>query len=194
MLQDLDTTLQQLLDDNAAPAELDAAAKSFETPDKNFGQNLPQNTLNLFLFNVAENRELRDPRPIEEKRGTVIVRRPAPLRVNATYMVTAWSTGTGATKIAEEHQLLAQAIAWLSRFPVIPEIYHQGSIAGQLYPPLLGVAQLDPTKDAGDFWVALGIVPRPVIALTATIAMEIGAGTELPAATSVISEYERMGA
>jgi hypothetical protein len=194
MFQDLDLTLLQLLNDVAAPAELQAAAKSFETPDKNFGQNLLMNTLNLFLFNVAENRELRDPRPIEERLGTIVTRRPAPIRMNGTYMVTAWSMSVGANKIAEEHQLLAQAIAWLARFSTIPAQYHQGGIAGQRYPPLLGVAQLDPTKDAGEFWVALGIVPRPVIALTSTVTMEIGELTETPAATTITTQYERLDA
>jgi len=193
MLHDLDLTLLALLNDAVQP-QLRAAAKTFETPDKNFGQNLPQNTINLFLFNVAENRFLRDPRPIEERLGTVVTRRPAPMRVDATYMVTAWSIGVGAARVSEEHTLLAQTIAWLSRFPTIPPGYHQGLVANQRYAPLLGVAQLDPTKDAGEFWLALGITPRPVIAVTSTIAMEIGDAAEIPAATTVTTQYERMGA
>ena len=39
-----------------------------------------------------------------------------------------------------------------------------------------------------------GIVPRPVIALTATVSMEIGTPAEGPAVTTVIAEYVRVGA
>ena len=35
------------------------------------------------------------------------------------------------------------------------------------------VAQMDPNKNAGDFWFALGIPPRPAFYLVATIAMDL---------------------
>src|SRR6266566_4862553 len=178
MFQDLDTTLTQILND-AAPAELPelrSADVSFETPDKNFTP--PQATVNLFLYDVKENRDLRDPTPILEKVGNTFIRRPPPARVDCSYIVTAWSSGAGAAKVAGEHRLLAEALKWLSRFPTIPSIYLQGDLANQLYPPPTLVAQMDPNKNAGDFWIALGIPPRPAFYLTVTIAMLLGVEAE----------------
>jgi hypothetical protein len=171
MLQDLDTTLRTMLDDAAAPTELRNADVSFETPDKNFTPG--QATINLFLYEVRENRELRDPEPIRRQVGPNIMRRPPPLRVDCTYMVTTWSSLSGAAKIAEEHQLLAQALVWLTRFPTIPAGFLQGGLVAQRFPPPTLVAQMDNNKSAGEFWTALGTSPRPAFSLLVTIALDL---------------------
>jgi hypothetical protein len=173
VFQDLDKTIEKILDDNDAPAALKAAQVSFITPDKNLP--LTGATVDLFLYEVKENRELRDPTPIVEKVGASFVRREPPLRVDCSYIVTTWAdpNATGEAKVAEEHLLLAQALRWLSRFPTIPKIYRQGTLANQLYPPPTMVAQMDPNKNAGDFWLALGIPPRPAFYLVVTITMDL---------------------
>ena len=89
MFQDLDTALTNLLHDPAAPADVRNADISFETPDKNFTP--ADGTVNLFLFDLKENRELRDPEPIREIIAGVVVRRQPPLRTDCTYLVTAWA-------------------------------------------------------------------------------------------------------
>ncbi|HBY93085.1 MAG TPA: hypothetical protein DEP84_03825 [Chloroflexi bacterium] len=172
MFQDLDATLQAMLNDPAAPTELRNADVSFETPDKNFTP--AQVTVNLFLYEVKENRELRDPVPIFERVGGILVRRPPPLRVDCSYVVTAWSNQVGAAKTAEEHLLLSQTLAWLSRFPTIPAAYFQGSMVDQPFPPPLWIAQMDANKNSvGEFWSALGISPKSAFYVTATIAMDL---------------------
>jgi Pvc16 N-terminal domain/Carboxypeptidase regulatory-like domain len=173
MFHDLDDTLKRVLDDTAAPTVLQEADVSFETPEKNYAPFVA--TINLFLYEVRENRELRDPIPVVERVGDVIFRRRSPLRVDCSYMVTAWSNQVGAAKIVEEHRLLSQALLWLSRFPTIPPTYLQGSLASQPFPPPNLVAQMDDSKSAvGEFWTALGTPPRPTFNLVATIAMELG--------------------
>jgi hypothetical protein len=57
MIRDLDDTLKAILDDPASPTELRNADVSFEAPDKSFAP--AQATVNLFLYEVKENRELR---------------------------------------------------------------------------------------------------------------------------------------
>src|SRR5215813_12161231 len=101
------------------------AVKSFLTPDKSFGPTLTKPTVNLFLYETKENRQLRDPEPIVERVGASFVQRPPPLRVDCCYLVTAWSdpNQAGAVGISEAHQLLAQALLWLSRFPTVPSTY-----------------------------------------------------------------------
>jgi hypothetical protein len=190
VFHDLDKTIETILNDDGAPAELKAAQVSFITPDKNF--TLTGATVNLFLYEVKENRELRDPTPIIEKIGASFVRKEPPLRVDCSYIVTTWSdpNATGEARVAEEHLLLAQALLWLSRFPTIPVGKLQGSLANQLYPPPTMVAQMDPNKNAGDFWFALGIPPRPAFYLVVTIAMDLGLTIEGPLVTTRFTNVE----
>jgi hypothetical protein len=174
MFQDLDNTLRAILDDqtmSASIAELRNADKIFLTPDRNFAPGPA--TVNMFLYDVKENRHLRDPEPIVEKIGTTFAQRPPPLRVDCCYLVTTWSSQAGAIKVSEEHRLLAEALLWLSRFPTIPTTFLQGSLANQLYPPPTMVAQINGDKNASEFWLALGIPPRPAFHLTVTIAMDL---------------------
>lgn len=177
MFQDLDITLANILNEPAAPpafADLIGAEVSFVTPDRNFAPTGA--TVNLFLYEVKENRELRDPVPITEIVGGTYRRRMPPVRIDCYYMVTTWSTGTGAAKIANEHRLLGLALAWLSRFSDIPANYLAGSLAGQPFPPPTLVAQMTDSKSTGEFWTALGIAPRPTFSLVATIALQLGDG------------------
>lgn len=173
MFNDLDATLRAVLDNSAAPADLRAAEVSFETPDKDFTP--AQSAVNLFLYEVEENLPLRDNAPILDLvDGQYVSTRP-PVRVDCTYLVTTWSTRTGALRAEEEHRLLGLALLWLNRFPVIGNEFLQGGLANppQPFPLPTMVAQLREGRSNGDFWTALGIAPRPAFSLTVTIAMDL---------------------
>jgi hypothetical protein len=82
MFHDLDNTITQLLSDPAMKPglnELFDANVSFITPDKNF--TLAGPAINLFLYEVKENRDLRDPTPIIEKINGSFIRKEPPLRI-----------------------------------------------------------------------------------------------------------------
>jgi hypothetical protein len=187
----LDATLTSLLGDAAmrpALQQLYDAEVSFMTPEKSRGYT--QETLDLFLYETKENRELRENEPIIEQRNGLSIRRRPPLRVDCSYMVTAWSKKSGEDKITAEHQLLGQAFNWLSRFPEIPQKYLlAGALAGQVFAPPTLVAQMDPVKNAGEFWVALGIPPRPFFNLVVTITMDLDRALEEFIVTSALSTY-----
>jgi hypothetical protein len=177
MFNDLDASLTQLIND--APLtempELHNADVSFVTPENAFAPGQP--TVDLFLYEVRENRNLRDSRPLVERNGDHFTTRPAPLRADCAYIVTAWAAGpAGAARVAAEHQLLGQTLGWLSRFSTLPDRYLQGALGtpDRLYPPPALVAQFDPNQNAGDFWVAMGIPPRPAFGLTVTVEIELG--------------------
>lgn len=172
MFHDLDATLRAILDDNAAPADLRNAEVSFETPDKDFKP--AQATVNLFLYEVQENRVLHDNARVMDRVGDHYVSRPPPLRVDCTYLVTTWSPKAAGLKAEEEHRLLALALLWLSRFPVIQDSFLQGGLKNppQLYPLPTMVAQMKADQSMGQFWSALGVAPRPAFSLTVTIGMQ----------------------
>jgi hypothetical protein len=189
VFNDLDATLTQLINDAPAPelAELRAADVSFITPDRNFTP--AQTTVNLFLYEVRENRELRDPRPLVERNGISYRRRRAPLRADCSYIVTTWAPGAqGAVQVATEHRLLGQALTWLSRFPEIPGRYMQGTLGppapAPIYPLPTTVAQQDPNQHAGDFWTAMGVAPRPTFYLTVTVELSLGGEITGPLVTT----------
>ncbi len=194
MFQDLDASLLQLLTDPGIPSalgELRNADISFETPDRNFTPS--QTTLNLFLYEVKQNRELRDPLPVDVRIDDTDILRLPPLRVDCSYIITAWGSGSGAARTATEHQLLAQALLWLSRFATLPDVYFQGGMIGQPYPPPMGVALLDPNVNSGTFWSALGVSPRAAIYLTITISMDLGVSSLSPIVTTLIAWYQQDG-
>jgi hypothetical protein len=173
MFQDLDATLKTMLGDAAAPADVRGADVSFDTPDKDYKPT--QATVNLFLHDVQENRTLRDPAPVVERVGDGYASRQPPLRVDCTYLATAWSSKTGGMKAEEEHRMLGLALLWLSRFHVIEDRFLQGSLRNppQPYPPPAMVAQMREGQGMGQFWSALGVAPRPAFSLIVTVGMQL---------------------
>jgi hypothetical protein len=166
MFRELDDLLRATLDASAAPPLLRDADVTFRTPDRTFRVDRP--TVDLFLYDVRENRQLRDPVPVYQRIGSTYVRRRPPIRVDCTYLVTAWSNQANAAGIAEEHRLLAFALAWFSRTAYLVQPADR--------PPFgipLAVAQADDDRRYGEFWSALGISPRAAFGLTATLAIEL---------------------
>ena len=81
MIRDLSETLQAILDDAGLEKsfpELAAAQIAFDRPSEKFSPS--QTTINLFLFDIRENTELRAKEPIVERRnGEALIHRP-PMR------------------------------------------------------------------------------------------------------------------
>jgi hypothetical protein len=193
VFQDLDETLKAVLDDAAAPADLRAADVSFDTPDRDYRPAEP--TVNLFLHDVMENRSLRDEARVLAKAGDGYTSRLPSLRVDCTYLATAWSAQSGGLKAAEEHRLLGLALQWLSRFPVLDDRFLRGSLKTppQPYPLMATVAQAQENRSTGEFWTALGIAPRPAFPLSVTITVEpYDEVEELPAVQEIHVQIQQI--
>jgi hypothetical protein len=165
MIRDLSETLRALL----APA-LPLADISFERPTDQFQP--AQTTVNLFLYDVRENVELRNNEPIVRRLGNQARTEPPPLRIACSYLVTAWPTGGGDLAL-EEHGLLSDSLRRLASFPTIPPEFLQGGLVGQ-QPPLPTVtAQPTGLNNPAEFWTALGNRLRVSLTLTATISLPV---------------------
>ena len=194
----LDNALDKLLNAEelkAAPLKvvfqkLYDADVSFITPEKSYTQKLQgESAVNLFLYEVKENRELREPGPTTRHNNRGSVRCRAPLRVDCAFMVTAWSKAQVEPEKVS-HNILGLAFNWLSRFPVIPDEYLlAGGLQGQIYAPPTMVAQMDGAKSAGEFWHALGIPPRPYFNLLVTLTMDLDQHIEDSLVTTMASNY-----
>jgi Pvc16 N-terminal domain len=194
MFEDLDATLRALLLDAGAPPDLRAADVSFDTPDRDFKPT--RTTVDLFLHDVAENRELRDnARTVNVTSGGISVGAP-PLRIDCTYLVTAWSTRTGGLRAQEEHRLLGLALLWASRFLHVEERFLQGGLKTppQPYPVPMSVARSKEGQGLGQFWSALGIPPRPTFSINVTITVPpSGTAESFPPAREVRVDLRPLG-
>src|SRR4051812_23729350 len=97
MLDDLDKTLKLLLEKRlppdlaGQPPDQPGLKISFAPPGEHFppdGITLP--ALDLFLYDVRANTELRSNEWVTQRGQDGVVRRPPPVRVDCSYLITAW--------------------------------------------------------------------------------------------------------
>jgi hypothetical protein len=193
MIDDLSRSLRAILDDPGLAAtfpDLAAAQISFEHPSETF--NPSQTTVDLFLYGVRENVDLRDNQPnVTRLNGQVAVRRPA-LRVECSYLVTAWPVG-GVEPALQEHRLLGQALQVLSALPTIPPGFLQGVLVGQEPPLPMLTAQSSSPSNPAELWTSLGSRFRPSFTLNATVAVPVGAPVLAPSAITHEVRIEQIG-
>lgn len=167
MFRDLDNSLKKLLEVELLGVLSDSVTIVFDTPDDKF--NPPnQRTVDFFLYDIQENRELRSNEWLLERQSNGIVRQNLPtVRVDCSYMVTAWSGNA-----ESEHSLLGEVMKVLLRHPTLPDTVLTGSLAGR--EPPLPTSTLQPAKlqSLGEFWQALGGKPKAALHYTVTIAVE----------------------
>jgi uncharacterized protein DUF4255/carboxypeptidase family protein len=171
MINELSLVLKKILNDPTLPDPLKSADKDFVRPTDPYTP--PHDTINLFLYDVRENAELRSNEQIVEKRNGQAIVHPAPMRVSCCYLVTAWVPGLASeTTVMREQLMLAQALRALARFPIIPEELLAGTpLADQ--DPLLPMitAQADSFKSSSEFWASLGNKIRASININVTISI-----------------------
>ena len=193
MINDLSLTLQALLSDPALAAkfpELAAAQIVFDRPDENFKPT--QASIDLYLFDVRENFQLRSNEPfVDRKSGQAVVHQP-PIRAACTYLTTAWPVG-GTDVVLQEQKLLSQVFQVIMGVPKIPSKYLKGALANQT--PSLPVLATHPDelKNPAEFWTAIGNKLRPSLTVTVTISMDVFDPTTAPMVkTSEIRFGERL--
>lgn len=174
MIDDLDRTLEELLKRELPPAIVSQVTISFATPDDQFppaSVTLP--AIDLFLYDARENRDLRSNEWLVERRsdGTSI-KHPPLTRVDCSYLITAWPSGSAPNPSQDEHRLLGEVMKALLRHPTIPPEVLQGSLRGQ--EPPLPASSLQPGRlqSLAEFWQALGGKPKAALTYTVTIGVE----------------------
>ena len=195
MLSHLDRTIESLLRQKVPLPETEYDI-SFDIPTKEWASKLSTTkpTINIYLYDIRENRELRS-NEWELKRnpdGTVTKERP-PVRLDAFYIITAWSPAQ-TDAVLEEHHLLSQILAVLFKYPFIPEDVLAGDLANIKPPPKLPitVACPDAFKDqgVGQFWNAVDQYWKPFIHLIVTIPIDLQEKITGRAVTTKIIKYE----
>lgn len=162
MLDDLDRTLRALLRSEIADLATDEQVDFFPPGEKVKPSAL---MVNLFLYDVRENRDLRTNDWEDVRDGPKITRRRAPRRIDCSYLITAWAGDP-----LSEHLLLGQVMETLIRHAVIPESFLVGSLRGQALPTSL--LQASTLQSLGEYWQALDNKPRAVLNYTITISVD----------------------
>jgi hypothetical protein len=170
MLDDLDRTLKHLLEASLPPDLRKQITITFAAPDGKFPPSavaLP--AIDLFLYDIRENRDLRSVEPIIERlaNGRVTERR-APVRVDCSYLITAWTTD-GPDSTAGEHGLLGHVLRVLVRAPVIPAEALQGALRGDGETLPLLTLQAGRLQSIAELWQAAGGRPKAALHLTVTV-------------------------
>ncbi|MGD9101250.1 MAG: DUF4255 domain-containing protein [Anaerolineae bacterium] len=193
MIDDLDRTLEKLFERGLPQDLVEQVTISFATPDDDFPPTsvaLP--AIDLFLYDVRENRDLRSNEWRVERRsdGTAKKHRP-PTRVDCSYLVTAWPSQSAPNPALDEHYLLSEVMEVLLRHPTIPEGILQGRLQGQ-EPPLPAITlQPGRLQSLGEFWQALGGKPKAALNYTVTIGVEVHKPIEAgPPVTDSLLKFE----
>ncbi len=169
MIDDLSQTLRTILT-RSGTDPLKSAQIVFDRPADPFTPQ--QTTVDLFLYDIREDVELRRNEPVFERINGQVITHAPPLRVACSYLVTAWPGGeTGDAAALLEQRLLSQTLQVLAGQPTIDPKFLQGSLKGQEPPLPLVTALVDPQKNLSEFWTALGNKLRPSLTVRATISI-----------------------
>lgn len=190
MIDDLSKTLRVILSTQEVKQEfpqLGEAHIEFARPVKDYVPKAPQ-TICLFLYDIRENRELRS-NELSRVKGDNGQSKlaPPPLRLDCSYLVTAWPAQTanaGGTDVDQEtgqdpflleHLLLSEVLQVLARYPTIPADFLQGKLADppQEFPPPMITARADGLNNISEFWTAIGSNLRPSLSVKATITVQV---------------------
>jgi len=175
MINELDETIRQLLikAGGFTPAEVDV---KFEIPNREWSATISRPTLNCYLFDIRENRELRQHgMETVAQQGVAAFRQRPQAFFDLTYLITAWTSEVG-----DEHLLLWRALHTLLRFERIPAEYLQGALTSLAFPIYARTAMPEGVlKSPGEFWTALENQIKPSLSYVVTLAIDrdqIGVG------------------
>lgn len=179
MIDDLDRSLENLLKRELPTELVSQITISFATPDGQFPPpSVALPAIDLFLYDVRENRELRDGEWRIEHQSSGTVRKAPPVRIDCSYLITAWPSSGSTTPAQDEHRLLGEVMKALLRYAALPAGVLAGSLQGQQ--PPLPTSSLQPGRlqSMSELWQALGGKPRATLNYIVTIGVELGLTAE----------------
>jgi hypothetical protein len=172
MFHDLDATLTALLEHEL---EIENVSVSFAPPDHQFPPSdvgLP--AISFFLYDVRENTTLRTNQWELERRpdGSTVRQRP-PVRVDCSYLITAWPSEGAPNPAEDEHRLLGEVLKVLLRHRVIPNRFLQGELVGQEPPLRTTILAENQLQSLGELWQAMGGKPKATLHYGITLSVDI---------------------
>ena len=168
MISALDETIRHIFIEAGGfdPSEIDI---SFDIPNREWSTGISRPTVNCYLFDIRENNDLRQQGWQMDQPGKAsAARRYAPLRMNLTYLITAWTRA-----IEDEHRLLWHALGTLIRFRTLPNSYLQGELQEHESAIYADIAQSKGIlQSSSEFWAALDNHLKPSLQYTLTLTID----------------------
>ena len=186
MINDLNETIKQVLIKKGAidPAEVDV---SFETPKREWSASISKPTVNVYLYDIRENHDLRGTEWfIKKDQNGIAARKKSPSRVDLSYLITVWTND-----IEDEHRLLWQVLMTLFRYTELPDELLSGQLAGQQYPIRATTAQPDGLfNNPSEFWTALDNELKSSINYLVTLPLDLDIAFTAPLVRTKIVEVK----
>ena len=101
------------------------------------------------------------------------MRTQAPVRIDASYLITAWPSQNVANPAEDEHRLLGEVMRALLRHRTLPREVLQGELVSQALPVPVTSLQAGRLQSLGEFWQALGGKPKAALHYTITLALDV---------------------
>ncbi|HYT16557.1 MAG TPA: DUF4255 domain-containing protein [Burkholderiales bacterium] len=187
MIQDIDDTVKELLVQKV-PIYTSAVDIKFEMPTRDWATGVSKPTINVFLYDVRENHELRNNQRYLARGGAVATERRAPTRVDFTYLITAWTAD-----VSDEHQLLGRVLTALLRYPLLPDEVLKGAMQTQPLPLQAWIAQPERTPNSWDFWGSLDGRLKAGISYVVTASLEPYPVEEIGLVTEKVLKLQEVG-
>jgi hypothetical protein len=173
MFDDINRTIEVLLRSDL-PSDISSQVSiGFATPDDSFppaGLALP--AINLFLFEIHENTQLREFEPSLARRSDgSLVRMPPPAHIDCHYLITAVAESTLGSE-QDELRILGVVLRVLLRHRVLPDAVLRGALVGQS-PPIRATTVRQGMHPSGvEFWQSLKGKPRATLHYTLTVPVD----------------------
>jgi hypothetical protein len=154
VLGDLDRAVRARFERELRERGADGVAVSFDAPTGAWAEALERPALNLYLYDVQESRDERRVEWDEARVDGRPVARPPPVRLDVSYVITAWASTS-----EDEHGLLSAALAIAYAHPALPDDVRTGVLAeDDAAAHELTVRAARPPGDghSAAFWAALG--------------------------------------
>jgi hypothetical protein len=203
MLNLLDDLILKVLD-TGWTSPLAKPSFFFTVPDSDWKTKVKTRTglqLNIYLYEVRENREFRRAAwdKAELADHSVVLSQP-PVYLDCHYLISAWSATEDsdmASPILDEHQVLSEAMRVLLRNPdVVPGALgvSGGGPVFQEAHVYLNVAPPEPPRVLNDFWSTMKLPWRPAVMLIVTAPLDLLKDSPpSPVVTTLIQRYAQIG-
>lgn len=168
MIDELDEALRRMMM-RELPIKNGEVDIDFHQPKREWSARLSRPSLNFFLYDVRENVRLRGAQPpwqIEPGPNNTVIQRRRPVRLDASYIITAW-----ATEPEDEHRLLGRTLMVLFAHPELPQDLLPEGLTDQPVPIQYMAAQKEDLQNTSDLWSALDNELRPAIVCVLTMAI-----------------------
>jgi hypothetical protein len=189
VIQDVDETLKELLVQKV-PIDTSVIDIKFDMPSKDWSVAVTKPTINVFLYDVRENHELRSmQRAITRNAAnTSGTESRAPVRMDLSYLITAWTTD-----ISDEHQLLGRVLTALLRFPVVPDEVLKGAMQTQPVPLQSWIAQPERLPNPWEFWGHMEHGMKAGLNFVLTASFEPIAPVDVQLVTTTVIDIKTLG-